>query len=358
MRQHRHIRLQLLCLACTWALGCGRGDDVKPAAPAAPAVPAAPAPEPAAPVAAPPAAKPGPPADAPAKPAPPAGGGDELPKGLDAADLDPAERKVLAEILDEQFCPCGKPRSFRASLAAGDCALAPRLARFCVRSLQQGYGKRKIVGLLLREIERLNTVVALDLAAAPVMGDPKSRVKVAVFSDFECPFCRRAAEPVAKLQKHYQVAVFYLHFPLELAHPHAEGAARAAWAAHQQGKFWPMHDLLFAKSPELAWDKVKGYASKVGLDLKRFEADVASPAAKAAVAADKAQGTKVGVDGTPTFFVNGRRAETLEQLQEGIREALEIGGGSLPPAIEVGAADQVPEDGGPRAPEALPAASE
>ncbi len=327
--------LALACAAAVPMAGCGKQGppaDVKPAAPAAggetpKAPPAAPAADPV--KSAPPKAE-----AAPAKPAEAT-----LPKGVDAADLDPAERKVLAEILDEQFDPCGKPRSFRAGVEAGDCALAMRLVRFCVHKLQQGYGKRKIVGLMLREVERLNTVVQLDVKAAPVLGPADAKVKVVIFSDFECPFCRRAATPVAKLREHYNVALIYMHYPLEMAHPHAEGAARAAWAAQQQGKFWQMHDALFAHSPDLAWDDVKGYAKSIGLDLKRFAADVESPAAKAAVAADKAQGSKAGVDGTPTFFVNGRRAETIEQLQEGIREALSLAGVKVPDEIQVGEAE-------------------
>ena len=348
------LALVLSCALIVIATACGKAEppaDVKPAAPAAggetPKTP------PASPTAD--AAKPNTPkveaAPAPAKPTEAT-----LPKGVDAADLDPAERKVLGEILDEQFDPCGKPRSFRAGIEAGDCALALRLVRFCVHKLQQGYGKRKIVGLMLREVERLNTVVQLDLKAAPVLGPADAKVKVVIFSDFECPFCRRAAAPVAKLQKHYNVALIYMHYPLELAHPHAEGAARAAWAAQQQGKFWQMHDALFAQSPALAWDDVKGYAKSIGLDLKRFTADVESPAAKAAVAADKAQGGNAGVDGTPTFFVNGRRAETIEQLQEGIREALSLVGEKAPAEIDVGSLDPSAADDEPGAAGAAPRA--
>ncbi len=304
---------------------------VMPAAPATPAAPAPPAKTPGAP----------PPASAgkanePAKPAPAPG----LPKGVDAADLDAAERKVLAEVFEEQFCPCGKARSFRAALDAGDCALASRLARFCVQQLQQGYGKRKVVTALLKEIERLNTVVPLDLAAAPRLGPADAKVLVVVFSDFECPFCRRASAPILRLQKHYAIGLAFMHYPLEMAHPHAEGAARAAWAAHRQGKFWQMHDALFAHSPDLEWPQVQKIAKEIGLDFGRFARDVESAEAKAAIAADKEQGRKAGVDGTPTFFVDGRRAETLDQLQEGIREALAARpGAKVAEPLDLGDAD-------------------
>lgn len=321
-------------------VGCQREaarptDQVMPAAPAAPAAPAPHTKAPGAPSTA-PGDKATDDRGAAAKPAPPTG----LPKGVDAADLDAAERKVLAEVFEEQFCPCGKARSFRAALDAGDCALASRLARFCVQQLQQGYGKRKVVTALLKEIERLNTVVQFDLAAAPRLGAADAKVVVVVFSDFECPFCRRASGQIVRLQKHYGVGLAFLHYPLEMAHPHAEGAARAAWAAHRQGKFWQMHDALFARSPDLAWPQVQKIAKEVGLDLVRFARDVESPAAKAAVAADKEQGRKAGLDGTPTFFVDGRRAETMDQLQDGIREAMAMRpGAKIADPLDLGDAD-------------------
>ena len=278
-----------------------------------------------------------PPKPAPDKPKP-------LPKRIDTKDLDSSEMAVLVQIIDDQFDPCGKPRSFRQSLDAGDCALATRLARFVVHKLQQGYGKRKIVKLLLREIERINTIVELNTKGAPLLGPADSKVKVVIFSDFECPFCRRTAVPLKKLQAHYKFALYYKHYPLKASHPHAEGAAMAAWAAHHQGKFWQMHDLLFENAPELKWAQVQGYAKEIGLDLKRFKKDALSKQAKAAVAKDYAQGGDADVDGTPTFFVNGRRAETMRQLQGTVREQLSLTGSkTLPDAIEVGDYDDPTE---------------
>ncbi|GEM_PF-1232281 len=259
-----------------------------------------------------------------------------LPKGVDRKDLDESEVKVLAQIIEDQFDPCGKPRSFRQSLEAGDCALAFRLTRFITHKLQQGYGKRKIVKLLLREIERVNTIVDVDTDGAPRLGPDNAKVKVLIFSDFECPFCRKSAKPLKQLQAHYGFALYYKHYPLKASHPHAEGAAMAAWAAQQQGKFWPMHDALFANAPALKWEEVQKYAKKIGLDMKKFVKQALSKEAKAAVKRDYNQGADADVDGTPTFFVNGRRAETLRQLQNTVREQMSLTGTKkLPDAIEV-----------------------
>lgn len=266
----------------------------------------------------------------------------KLPSGLDTADLDEDEVAMLSQILAEQFDPCGRSRSFLQSLQAGDCALATRLARFLVHGLQEGHGRRRLVGMLLREIERLNTVVQVDVKGAAHLGEPGAKVKVVEFSDFECPFCRRMATPVKRLQAHYGFALYFKHFPLT-NHKLAEGAARAAWAAQQQERFWPMHDILFANVDKLTWADVQGYARKLGLDMKRFVSHVESEAARNAVQRDYDHGVEAGVDGTPTFFVNGRRAETLEQLQSSIREQLSLAGSKTLPApldlTSVGPAD-------------------
>lgn len=281
----------------------------------------------------------------------------ELPPSVDAKDLDPAERKVLLEVLAEQFDPCGKTRSFLDALRAGDCAIAPRLAAKLVEFLgPQGLGKKQAVAALLKEIERVNTVVAIDVKGAPLKGAPESKVTIVEFSDFECPFCRRAVGPLDKLRAHYNVALYYKFYPLRHSHPNAEGAARAAWAAHQQGKFWPMHDLLFANQHDLEWASVLKYAAKAGLDAKKFEADVRSDASKIAVQADEKAGEAAQVDGTPTFFVNGRKGETLHQVEEMVREALATAGEKVPGAMsadDLSDADALPTD---KAADAKPAA--
>lgn len=264
----------------------------------------------------------------------------DLPKSVDPKDLDAAERKILGEILSEQFDPCGKTRSFMEALRAGDCPIAPQLAAKLVDFLgPQGMGKQKAVAALLREIERINTVVAIDVAGAPSRGPADSKAVIVEFSDFECPFCRRAIEPLEKLRKHYNAVLYYKFYPLK-QHPNAEGAARAAWAAQRQGKFWEMHDLLFANQQALDWPAVQGYAKQLKLDAKIFEADVNSPAAKAAVAADEKAGEAALVDGTPTFYVNGRKGETLGQVQEMVREALQAAGQKLPAPLSEADVDE------------------
>ena len=263
-----------------------------------------------------------------------------IPSHVELLDLDETEVAMVGKILTDQFDPCGKSRSFLESVQARDCAIADRLARFVVRRVQKGYGQRRVIGLLLREIERLNTVVEVAFAGAPRIGPPDGKVKVVTFSDFQCPHCRKTFKPLKRLRDHYGFTLYYKHYPLRLAHKFAEGAARAAWAAQQQGKFWPMHDTLFSHGDELQWASVKGYAKSIGLDIKRFIKDVQSKLAKQAVESDYQDGVDAGVDGTPTFFVNGRRAETLAQLQDAVREQMGLAGiDKVPARMEVQAFD-------------------
>jgi len=102
------------------------------------------------------------------------------------------------------------------------------------------------------------------------------------------------------------VRLIFKQYPLD-SHPQAPISAAASLAAHAQGKFWPMHDILFANRPLLSRAAIMGWAKEIGLDMKRFTADLDSPAIKKTVLKDQADGDKAGVEGTPTIFINGQR---------------------------------------------------
>jgi protein-disulfide isomerase len=162
-------------------------------------------------------------------------------------------------------------------------------------------------------------VLALQLA--PVAAAPKPKpaaapvraavpVDVVVFSDFQCPFCAQFSGPFRTLQQKgvpgAKVRVQFKHFPLTAIHPAAPLAHQAALAAKAQGKFWEMHDLLFANQARAQRADLLGYAKALKLDLVRFERDMDSDAVKKEIAGDLAEGVKLGVAGTPTFLINGK----------------------------------------------------
>jgi protein-disulfide isomerase len=129
------------------------------------------------------------------------------------------------------------------------------------------------------------------------------------YGDYECPDCGNAYPVIKRLiaEMGPRLRFVFRNFPLYSVHPHASVAAQAAEAAAAQGKFWEMHDLLYEHQKDLADIEMSKFALRVGLEIYRFEADLASERFARRVADDYDSGMKSGVTGTPTFFVNGVR---------------------------------------------------
>lgn len=176
-----------------------------------------------------------------------------------------------------------------------------------------------------------------DLAVgdAPGRGPADAPVVIVEFSDFECPYCKRfTAELKAAAEKAGgDLRYHFKHFPMDNAcnplitrefHKNACDAAAATVCAQRQGKFWEMHDLLFENNRRLAPEHLVDYAAQLGLDVETFRACLEDPEVIARIREDIAQGEKVGVQGTPTFYVNGWRHEggrSADELVGLIREA-------------------------------------
>ena len=161
-------------------------------------------------------------------------------------------------------------------------------------------------------------------------GPKNAPVTIYEFSDFQCPFCSRGANTVDDVVKKYgdKVQVVFKAYPLPF-HKEAEPAHRASIAAGKQGKFWEMHDKIFASQKELKTDDIDGllvgYAQGLGLNVETFKKDYNDPAVAAQVKDEMAQGSAVGVRGTPNFVINGTRlvgAQPLAKFEEAIDAAL------------------------------------
>lgn len=141
-----------------------------------------------------------------------------------------------------------------------------------------------------------------------VLGEAKAPVTIVEFSDFQCPFCGRAIPAIQQVEKEYKdkVKVVFKHNPLPF-HANARPAALAAEAAKEQGKFWQMHDKLFSNQQALARENLVSYAKEIGLDVGKFEKSLDAKKGDTQIDKDLADGQKAGVNGTPTFFINGRR---------------------------------------------------
>lgn len=167
----------------------------------------------------------------------------------------------------------------------------------------------------------------LSVAGAPFKGLATAPVTIVKFEDFHCPFCKRVQETFAQLLARYADKLRLVHrdFPIDTLHPEARRAHEAARCAHEQGKFWPYHDKLYANAPEASPEQLKAYAREVGLDLSVFEQCSTSGRYQAAVQQDVEEGNRLGVFATPTFFINGRAlsgAQPIERFVQVIEEEL------------------------------------
>jgi len=160
------------------------------------------------------------------------------------------------------------------------------------------------------QLVELSTVHNLPVGSSAVKGAVNAPVTITVFDDFQCPYCARLVPTLEQVLAAYpgKVRLVYKHFPLSM-HQFAQAAAVASIAARNQGKFWEMHDQLFANYNTLDDAKIRTLAQAVGLDMARYDRDIKNPALAQEVAADMQLGAQVGLRGTPSAYVNGKLAK-------------------------------------------------
>ncbi len=161
----------------------------------------------------------------------------------------------------------------------------------------------------------------VSIEGAPFRGAADAPVTLVEFSEFQCPFCSRVQATLKQLLERYpgKVKLVYRDFPLDALHPLARPAAEAARCAQDQGKFWEYHDMLFAHFPQAAPDDLRRYAEQVGLDVTKFDRCLSAGVHKATVQRDLDEGTRLGVNGTPAFFINGRPLPGAQPLEAFVR---------------------------------------
>ncbi|HZA51556.1 MAG TPA: thioredoxin domain-containing protein [Myxococcaceae bacterium] len=154
-------------------------------------------------------------------------------------------------------------------------------------------------------------------ATGPAKGPENAKVTIVEFSDFQCPYCSRAADTVQQVMENYpgKVRLVFRHFPLDF-HKQAPKAAEASLCANDQGKFWEYHDALFKNQDKLMPDDLKQHAQSIGLDAAKFDQCLSSGKYAEAVKKDMAAGQKAGVSGTPAFFINGMMISGAQPLEE------------------------------------------
>jgi protein-disulfide isomerase len=150
-----------------------------------------------------------------------------------------------------------------------------------------------------------------------IQGPADAAVTLVEYGDYECPYCGAAYPIIKDVQARMgeRLRFVFRNFPISTTHPHAEQAAEAAEAAAVQGRFWQMHDLLYENQRRLSEQDLRGYAETLGLDVERFARELADHTHAERVHEDFMSGVRSGVNGTPTFYVNGTRHDDSYDIE-------------------------------------------
>jgi hypothetical protein len=245
---------------------------------------------------------------------------------VDTSDLTEAEKTLWIDMVNDQLSPCGDPQSVaKCATEQRKCGACVTAARYLARLVTDGYDR---AALTEQYRSRFGAQDKRDIPIedSPSRGADMAKVTIVEFSDFQCPHCGAAHPETARLLREFdgQVRLVYKYFPLS-GHSRALPAARAAEAARAQGKFWEMHDKLFENQRELEDEDIKKYASQIGLDMDRFERDWNAESTLQRVEADRQLGIKLGIEATPSFFIDSRAfRESPRRLGAYIKEELEL----------------------------------
>jgi protein-disulfide isomerase len=235
---------------------------------------------------------------------------------VDLKALKPAQQKTALQVLRANDCVCGCGMKIaECRVKDPNCTYSRGLAGVIVDAIKGGKSageamaaaKASKFGHAPDHSKILEDPVKIPVSGSPVTGPPQAPLTLVEFSDFQCPFCVQAAPEIQAVLKAYptQVKLIFKQFPLD-QHSQAALAAAAALAAHRQGKFWPLHDALFAQRGKLSRDIIVKLAADLHLDMKRFTADMNSAEMRKAVDKDRDDGETAGVNSTPTIFIGGK----------------------------------------------------
>jgi protein-disulfide isomerase len=235
---------------------------------------------------------------------------------VDFTGLTSAQKTLALKVLRTNGCPCGcEMKMAECRTKDPNCSNSKALAAIVVAAVKKGGNEAAVLSavdaspLMHRAPPKLlEDAVVIPIDGAPFIGPKDARVTLIEFSDFQCPFCAQAVVSLRAVLKAYpsQVKLIFKQYPLD-SHSQAALAAAAAIAAHRQGKFWQLHDAMFADRTHLSRKTILSMAGTVGLDTKRFEQDWDSAAVKEVVAREQAEGDKAGVEATPTVFIDGQK---------------------------------------------------
>lgn len=233
--------------------------------------------------------------------------------GVDLTGLTTAQKNVALSVMRSENCGCGCDMKIaQCRIFDPKCAVSHRWSDMVVKSAAAGKSadaiRADIVKLANEPPPLLESAVKLSIDGDPVRGPADAKVTIVEFSDFQCPYCAKAVGEVSKVLAQFpkDVKLVFKQFPLD-NHSQAGLAAEASLAAQSQGKFWELHDKMYANFRAINQEHVLAWAKELGLDMSRFQAELSAHKYASRVASEAKQGDGAGVEGTPTFFINGKR---------------------------------------------------
>jgi protein-disulfide isomerase len=246
--------------------------------------------------------------------------------GVDTSSLTPREKKEWSSYVSEFLSPCQDAPVPIAQCVKEhrSCARCVPAAKFLLKGVRDGLSREQMEAAYHGRFDA-DKIKNVPIDGSPSKGPDAAPITIIEFADFECPFCALMAPQLEKTwgERKTQIRFVFKFFPLK-SHPHGEAAARAGIAAINQGKFWEMHDKMFANREHLEQSDLDAYAKELGMDLQKFHADLQAKTTSDRLEKDRVAGEALGVKGTPTIYINGRDYDPRQDINDWLN--LELGG--------------------------------
>lgn len=245
---------------------------------------------------------------------------------VDTANLTSREKREWSTYVSELLAPCPEQPVSVAQCVKEKraCPACLPAARYLLSQVKLGRTRSQVEGAFRTRFAS-DQVVQVEIGDSPARGPENAPVTVVEFADFECPMCQMARPMIDKVLGNYagRVRFVFKNFPLSI-HENSDLAARASVAAGRQGMFWQMHEKMFENGAPLDRPKLEHLAHDVGLDPKKFDADLDSEAVADRVARDRKLGDSLNLSGTPTLYIDGRRFEHSSDFEQDLKDWIDL----------------------------------
>lgn len=253
-------------------------------------------------------------------------------EGVDTAPLTPREKKEWSQYVSEFLSPCPNVPVPIAQCVKEkrDCSRCLPAAKHVLKGVKDGMSREQVEKSYKNRFDPA-MVKNVPIDGSPTKGPEGAPITMVEFADFQCPHCAEFAPMLDKLieQRKGEIRFVYKLYVLG-KFPQSETAARAAFAAGKQGKFWEMHHMIFQNQQRLSMQDLDNMATQLGIDVSRMHADMQSQEATDRLAKDRKLGEELKIEGTPTIFINGRQYDGHQDINEWLDTELQMLGRAAP----------------------------